>query len=294
MSGCCVAVGRFDGVHLGHQHLLAHARAVAQKLGLKLVAYTFPPRGPSLLTLPAKERLLRALVDEVVVADWPGIQGLSAEEFVRTELVERLGARAVVVGPNHRFGRGREGDVALLQQLGCALGFQVQVVATLEHNGQTVSAGWIRQLVQEGQVREARALLGRPPWLAGQPVRGLGLARQLGFPTVNLELFPELLRPREGVYAAWALWPHHAEGALFYLGQRPTMGLAASAEVHLLTPPAGEVHGPVEVYLLAFLRPDERFSSVQALVRAIEGDKRRAWPVLKAAQAQGLPPSLLS
>lgn len=283
-----VAVGRFDGVHLGHQHLLREARRLG---GGPLVAYTFPPRGPSLLTLAAKVGLLRDLADEVVVAPWEEIEGLEPEEFVRRELVGRVGAEAVAVGPDHRFGKGRTGDLRTLERLAQELGLAIHAVPLLEVAGGPVSAGRIRNLIRAGEVEGAERLLGRPPWLAGRPIRGAGLARSLGYPTINLELFPELVRPRAGVYAAWAHWPGGEGKALFYLGDRPTFpGLPPSVEVHLLTPPRGGVPGPVEVHLLAFLRPDLRFPDPAALAAQIGEDRARAEGILKESSP---PPRLL-
>ncbi|MCX7750088.1 MAG: adenylyltransferase/cytidyltransferase family protein [Candidatus Bipolaricaulota bacterium] len=281
-----VAVGRFDGVHLGHQHLLREARRFGD--GGPVIAYTFPPRGPSLLTLAAKVRLLQDLADEVVVAPWEEIEGLEPEEFVRRELVGRVGAEAVAVGPDHRFGKGRTGDLRTLERLARELGVAVHPIPALRRGGAPVSAARIRDLIGAGEVEAAGRLLGRPSWLAGQPVRGAGLARSLGYPTVNLELFPELVRPRAGVYAAWAHWPGGEGKALFYLGDRPTFpGLPPSVEVHLLTPPEGAVAGPVEVHLLAFLRPDRRFPSPAALAAQIGEDRARAEEVLAGQTPPG-------
>lgn len=264
-----VVVGRFDGVHTGHQHLLREAR----RAGSTVVAYTFPPRGPSLLTLEAKVNLLRNHADQVEVVPWERVETLTPEAFVREELVGRLGATAVAVGPDHRFGKDRTGDVATLKHLGHLLGLAVHVVPPLCLDGGAVSSGRIRDLLGAGEVAGAARLLGRPPWISGQPIPGAHLAHQLGYPTVNLRLAPELVRPRLGVYAAWA---HYSDGegpALFYVGNRPTFpSLPPSAEVHLLTPPQGEVRGPVEVHLLSFIRPDERFPTPQALALQISND----------------------
>lgn len=264
-----VVVGRFDGVHTGHQHLLREAR----RAGDTVVAYTFPPRGPSLLTLEAKVHLLRDHADEVEVVPWERVETLTPEAFVREEIVGRLGATAVALGPDHRFGRDRAGDVAALKHLGPELGLAVHVVPPLCQDGAAVSSGRIRDLLREGEVGRAARLLGRPPWITGEPIPGAHLAHQLGYPTVNLRLAAELVRPRAGVYAAWAHFPDGEGPALFYVGNRPTFpDLPPSAEVHLLTPPRGEVRGPVEVHLLSFIRPDERFPTPQALALQIAKD----------------------
>ncbi len=277
-----VAVGRFDGVHRGHQFLLREARCRAAGGGV--VAYTFPPRGPSLLTREAKERLLRGYADEVLVVPWESVQGMEAEDFVREELVGRCGAEAIVVGPDHRFGKGRVGDVETLRRLAPSLGFEVHVVDPLHMGGDAVSAARIRDLIASGRVEEAASLLDRPAWEVGRPTPGAGLARKLGFPTVNLVLAPELVRPRPGVYAAWAQW-HVGEGkALFYIGDRPTFPeLPPSVEVHLFVSPSGQVEGPVEVHLIGFIRSDQRFPGERALAAQVSRDREQAEEILLRA-----------
>lgn len=284
-----VVVGRFDGVHRGHQHLLEEARRRAR--GLPVAAYTFPPRGPSLLTLGPKERLLRTYADEVIVVPWAHVQGLSPEAFARDELVGRIGATSVVVGPDHRFGRGRTGSVATLQRLAPSLGLSIHTVEPLRLAGDVVSAARIRALIGRGDVEQATSLLGRPAWLAGTPIPGAKLARKLGYPTVNLDLAPELVRPRPGVYAAWAHWSDGEEKSLFYIGDRPTFpDLPPSAELHLLAPPAGEVDGPVEVHLVKFIRSDQRFADERTLSEQIGRDWAQGEELLKGTLA---PPRLL-
>lgn len=279
-------VGRFDGVHLGHQHLLAFAQRVAQKRGWRVLAYTFPPEPPALLPLSAKVALLRRWADEVEVGDWPRLRDLTAEEFLRKEVVGRLSGRVLVMGPDHRFGRGRQGDSTLAQTLGKELGLEVLVVPPRVVDGEAVSSRRVRELVQVGEVAQAQKLLGRPPVLFGRPVSGAGLAKTLGFPTMNLACDPVLLRPRDGVYLAWAFWAGGGGPALFYFGKRPTFpGLPPSAEVHLLSsPPPGSPEG-LEVHLLEFFRPDLRFPSPDALVKRIEEDVAAA-----KARVRELPP----
>lgn len=275
-----VAVGRFDGVHLGHRHLLAQARALAQARRGSLLAYTFPPEPPALLPLAAKVRLLAALADEVEVVPWERVRDLGAEEFLREEIGGRLGGRALVMGPDHRFGRGREAGPEQARALGERLGLEVLVVEPLRLEGEVVSARRIRELLARGEVERAARLLGRPPALLGRVVPGAGLARRLGFPTLNLALDPVLLRPADGVYLAWAFWPGGGGPGLFYQGKRPTFpGLPPSAEVHLFAPPPAGV-AEVEVHLLAFLRPDQAFPTPEALAQQIARDAARAQALL--------------
>lgn len=276
-----VAVGRFDGVHLGHRHLLSHGRDLARARGWSLLAYTFPPEFPALLPLPAKIRILQELADEVEVVDWKRVRELSPEDFLREEIVGRLGGRALVMGENHRFGRGAAGTPELARKLGESLGLEVHVVPPFLLGGEMVSAQRIRELVQSGEVERAAELLGRPPILVGNVVRGAGLARKLGFPTLNLEIDPVLIRPRDGVYVAWAFWPKGGGPALFYHGKRPSFpDLPPSAELHLLSAPPKSPPTHVEVHLLRFLRADTSFPSPAALAKQIKKDVEQAQGIL--------------
>ncbi|MFO8033836.1 MAG: riboflavin kinase [Candidatus Bipolaricaulota bacterium] len=268
-----VAVGRFDGVHLGHRALLESARKLAERRELRLTAYTFPATPPALLTTEAKESLLARLADEVLVVGWNAVHNMDAEAFLRRELAGRLAARALVMGTNHRFGTGRQGDPELARRLAPELGMEVQVVPALELAGGPVSARRIRELLRSGQVAQARGLLGRPPILWGTPVSGAGVGRELGWPTINLQLSPEILLPAYGVYVAWAQHTAGRAPALFYLGSRPTFpGLSSSAELHLLQQPAHPPGDLVEVHLLSYLRGDHRFPDVESLKEQIRRD----------------------
>lgn len=279
-----VALGTFDGLHLGHRLLLGRARALAKEKGLTSAALTFPrPPGRYLgqrkrLLLPPelKFRLLEEEVDLVVVADFPKLRGLSPEEFVRL-LMARLGPAYVVVGEDYRFGRGRAGDVALLQELGRAHGFQVEALARLAIAGRPVSSTAVREAIQAGKIEEARALLGYPPLLIGPVVRGEGRGRALGFPTANLQVPDELVTPPDGVYAVEVRLEEVRLPGLLYIGRRPTFdGKERSYEVYLLDF-AGELYGQeLQLSLLKRLRGDREFPDPQALQRQIARDLREA------------------
>ena len=286
-----VAVGRFDGVHLGHQHLLSFSRELAERKGWSFLAYTFPPEPPALLPLDVKIHLLRRFASEVEVVEWEKIRNLSPQEFLEKEVVGRLSGRALVMGADHRFGRDRAGNPELARRLGKELGLEVHVVPPLSLGGEIVSSRRIRELVSMGEVERARELLGRPPVLFGRGIKGVGMGKTLGFPTINLELDPIVVRPREGVYIAWAFWPNGNGPALFYYGKRPTFpGLSPSTELHLLSSPPSGLPEVLEVHLLRFLRVDTRFPSAEALVQRIEQDVDEA----KKALAMICPPAPLS
>ncbi len=291
-----VAIGTFDGVHLGHQALLAEARRWAQGRGAargESVALTFYPH-PARVLAPAKapplimplERRLALLADTgidatVVQTFTRELASLEADEFVRGILARDLGAGCVVVGPDFRYGRGRAGDVARLQALGRELSIDVSVIAPVNTGDQEqrCSSTRIRQLVEAGDVRAARALLGRPFELEGVVVRGAARGRTIGFPTANLTPETEL-RPRVGIYAARAVVLDGPGGvgpspAAVSIGRNPTFteaGAPVTIEAHLLDF-AGDLYGRrLRLELSDWLRDEQRFDSVEALIAQIAAD----------------------
>ncbi len=292
-----VTIGTFDGVHLGHQALLRRARERARAQKLESVALTFdrPPQNylgrpkPLLMPLEKKLALLRRFVDRVEVLSFPAVQALPPEAFAERVLRQELKAVAVVVGEGFRFGRDRQGDAQTLK----ALGFEVDVVPPVTVDGEVVSSTAVRQALQRGDVERARKLLGRLPQLWGRVVRGAGQGRRLGFPTANLALEPELLVPAEGIYAAWALFDGHTHPGALYIGRKPTFGgTQLSVEVFLLIDglneradaEALELYGKeLEVRLVARLRDDRRFETVEGLRRQIEADVEAVRAVLAEA-----------
>ncbi|MGQ9477507.1 MAG: riboflavin biosynthesis protein RibF [Candidatus Bipolaricaulia bacterium] len=275
-----VALGTFDGLHLGHRLLLGRARALAKGEGLKSAALTFPkpPGSYKKLLLPPelKLRLLEEEVDLVVVADFPKLRWLRPEEFARL-LSARLNPAYVVVGEDYRFGRDREGDVALLRELGEVHGFQVEALAKLSISGRVVSSTAVREAIQAGDISWARQLLGYPPLLFGPVVPGEGRGQKLGFPTANLKIPEELVTPPDGVYAVEVKLPGGLKPGLLYIGRRPTFdGKERSYEVYLLDF-AGELYGEeLEVHLRERLRGDLEFPDQEALKRQIEQDLQEA------------------
>jgi riboflavin kinase/FMN adenylyltransferase len=282
-------IGNFDGVHLGHQALVARTVAAARRHGASATVLTFDPhparllspeRAPAaLMTADQKAEMLEALhVDRLVVlAFTPELARSSPEEFARDVLATALGARHVVVGSDFRFGRERSGDVAALEAAGAALGFAVEPVAPVRAAGGPVSSSRIREAVAAGDVVQAAALLGRPFFVDGHVVEGDRRGRQIGVPTANLEVVNEVL-PARGVYAGFA---RTADGrrhrAVANLGLRPTFaGADLRLEVHLLGF-AGDLYGSLlRVEFTERLREERRFESVDALVRQLREDVEHA------------------
>jgi riboflavin kinase/FMN adenylyltransferase len=285
-----VAVGNFDGVHRGHQALVASAVAAAAASGGTAVVLTFDPHparviapvaAPSaLMTLGQKSAtLVRLGVPVMAVLPFtPDVAGASPEDFAALVLHRALGADTVVVGTNFRFGRGRAGDVGTLRRVGESLGFRVVEVAPVVMDGERVSSSRIRDALGRGDAHGAAALLGRPHCIEGRVVPGDGRGRTIGVPTANLEPANETL-PALGVYAAWC-WPGRARAgapAVVNIGRRPTFGGGAvSVEAHLLDF-AGHLYG--EAMSLSFvsrLREERAFPGVDALVTQIREDIRAA------------------
>jgi riboflavin kinase/FMN adenylyltransferase len=294
-----VAVGNFDGVHRGHQALVAAAVARAREAGGAAVVLTFDPHPARVLrpdaapvalsTLAQKEELVTALgIDRLVALAFDErLAALSPAAFVREVLASMLGARHVVVGESFRFGHAREGDARTLEALGGREGFDVQVVPPVLHAGRPISSSRVREAIAAGDVGEAAQLLGRPYALDGRVVRGDGRGRTLGVPTANLRADDQLL-PARGVYAGRALVPSGEwRTAVVNVGERPTFGgTGLVVEAHLVDFAGDLYDARVRLSFHARLRGEERFQSAQALVERIQADVRAARELLPPAAAR--------
>jgi riboflavin kinase/FMN adenylyltransferase len=283
-----VALGVFDGVHLGHRAILGAAVAHARAEAAPAVACTFEPhplevlqpdRAPQpIATLEERLELIAECgIDAAVVLDFtPTLAIMEPEAFVKDVLVDRLVARHVVVGFNHRFGRGARGDADLLRDLGRGLGFAVDVIAPLSVDGAPVSSTAIRAALGRGDLDAAARMLGRPYTLPGKVVPGAGRGRTLGFPTANVAPDrPVLVVP--GVYACRAEFAGRSERAVVNVGVRPTFGEDTLAvEAHLLDF-AGDLYGQtVRLVFVARVREERRFPGVEALRAQIARDVQTA------------------
>lgn len=284
-----VAIGNFDGVHLGHRQVLSRLAEMARTRGLSAWVYTFDPpptmviaperHQPRLVTLPRKLELLADLgIAGVVVEPFtPAFAAQSAETFARLVLRDRLSAAVVVVGWDFRFGAGRDGDSDALRA--AARGLDVEQVAPFLMEGAPVSSSRIRRLITAGSVEEAAKLLGRPHRLSGKVVHGDARGRTIGVPTANLQSDVECL-PAAGVYAVSVGLPAVEAGkararrlGVLNVGVRPTFnGTELRVEAHVLDW-EGDLYGQhLDLDLLALIREERRFSSVDALVAQIRQD----------------------
>jgi riboflavin kinase/FMN adenylyltransferase len=294
VSNAAVTIGSFDGVHRGHQAVLAELSRVARERGLESLVVTFEPHplevvnpaaAPRLLTLP-EEKLeeLRAAVQRVEVLPFTAeLARLGPEEFTREVLLRRFGVRQLVVGYDHGFGRERSGDVALLRRLGADAGFGVAEVDAVRDGGQPISSTLIRTAVAHGDLASAARWLGRPYSLRGVVQRGEGRGRTIGIPTINLAPpDPRKLLPPDGVYAARVVWRGSRYDAMMNQGPRPTFGVAERGlEAHLFDF-SGELYGEtVTVEWVRRLRDVQRFPSREALVAQLGRDAGAARDSLK-------------
>jgi riboflavin kinase/FMN adenylyltransferase len=285
-GGCVVTIGAYDGVHLGHQRLIARVRGMAEERGCESAVVTFdrhpamvvrPESAPKLLTdLRTKLELLAGCgVDRTVVLHFDEERSReTAEDFVRTVLVDGLGARAVVVGHDFHFGHGRAGNVALLARMGGELGFDVLGVKLFDDGtpeAPPVSSTRIRVLLSEGRVEAASELLGRWHRVRGTVSPGAARGRGLGYPTANVTVPGEVLLPADGIYAGWYTRPDGSRHpAALSLGRRPTF--YDSAEDSLL-----------EAYLLDFEGDLYGEEAVVEFVRRLRDELRFDGPDAVAA-----------
>jgi riboflavin kinase/FMN adenylyltransferase len=292
-----IAVGVFDGVHIGHRRILEEAKLLAAGLGTSSMVVTFEPHpasvllpreAPGMLTsLEERVSLIRSSgIDEtLVLAFTPKLARQRAEWFVRSILLGKLNLTRLVIGYDFRFGRGREGDARYLEALGAKMGFGVDIVPAVIYRGRPVSSTRIREALARGDVGSARRMLGRAYSVAGKVVRGEGRARGLGYPTANLAMKdPGKVLPDDGVYAAWAVVGGVARPGVLYLGTRPTYGGGArGVEVHLLgaADAGGRLYGrAMEAQFVERLRGERFFKNEAELRRAVTADVGRAWEVL--------------
>ncbi|WP_010140885.1 bifunctional riboflavin kinase/FAD synthetase [Oceanicola sp. S124] len=296
--GAVVAIGNFDGIHLGHQAVLDIARGEARRLSAPLGVMTFEPHPrqffapdapPFRLTNAAARahRLEKLGVDVLYELSFTSaLAALTPEGFAQAVLSRGLGVRHVVVGADFHFGAKRAGNVEDLQKFGEKEGFSVSVAQLLERQDQEISSTAIRQALSDGLPRVAAAMLGHWHRIEGTVIRGDQRGRDLGFPTANMAL-TDLHRPRFGVYAVLVdvlTGPHAGRyhGAAS-LGLRPTFGGEVPNIETFLFDFRGDLYGAeVSVGLVDFLRPEEKYSDINALIEQMDRDCVQARTILEA------------
>lgn len=319
LTNAWVTIGAFDGVHRGHQAILTPLAQEAHAAGSPAVVVTFFPHPAVVLrgaqtshyitTPEERAALLGALgIDVVITLPFTReMAALSAQEFMLL-LKQHLALRQLWVGYDFALGRNRQGDIPTLRRLGEELGYSVRVVSEISQGGAAVSSSQVRSLLREGSVAQAARLLGRPYHMTGEVVHGDARGRQLGIPTANLQPWEGKILPAKGVYATWAWVAEGADGragqdeavflpgnaganrrrvaAVTNIGLRPTFPGQPDApriEAHLLAFNRDLYGQPLTLEFIEYLRPEQRFPSIDALLAQIETDKERAKEVFRYA-----------
>jgi riboflavin kinase/FMN adenylyltransferase len=284
-----LTIGNFDGVHKGHLALFDKVKERARSLGGQSAVMTFDPH-PAKVMMPENSPLLitpthqklklieEAGIDVVFCLSFnKEFAAISAQDFVRTILVAKIGVKELVVGYDYAFGYAREGNISLLREMGDRLGFAVHVVEPVRLDHTLVSSTSIRKMVQEGNLSEAKELLGRDYQICGNVVRGMNRGgKLLGFPTANLELVDELI-PKRGVYAVKVLVDDKTYYGLTNIGYNPTFGQGPfSVETHILDFSGDLLGKTVRVNFIERIRDEKAFETVKDLERQITQDVFRA------------------
>jgi riboflavin kinase/FMN adenylyltransferase len=288
LAASVVTLGNFDGIHLGHQALIAGAIGDSQRLGAPSVVLTFEPhplkvlaptRAPKMiLAHKDKMQLLEAMgVDIVVVQQFDAaFARLQAGEFVREVLVGRLKSKKIWVGKDLRFGQGRKGGVTELVRWGDEFGFEVSVVEPILVNGHRVSSTRIRELVEHGRVDEAQPLLGRYHFVAGRVVEGQRRGKDLGYPTANIASRTEVM-PADGIYATLLRLGDRTLRSVSSIGVNPTFGDGPkTVEAYIMNFNEGIYGAEVRLSFVKKIREEKKFASVPELVAQIGADVESA------------------
>ncbi|MCF8382596.1 MAG: bifunctional riboflavin kinase/FAD synthetase [Chlorobium sp.] len=287
-----VTIGSFDGVHCGHRKIISSMLETARRCSFRSVVVTFDPHPRLVLNADAGDRLeVLTTLDEkieqiaglgidllVVVRFTPELAAWSSREFIEKLLARTLSAKTVTVGYDHGFGKGRSGSGTTLAGLGELFGFTVQVVEELRIERAHISSTRIRSMLKNGRIKEANSFLGAPYVISGKVVEGRKLGRELGFPTVNLEIFdPAKLLPHRGVYMATTQIEGKPFRAMMNIGTRPTLGLQDAGvivEAHI-SGFSGSLYGKeLRFRLHGFIRDEKKFDSLEALREQLEKDKK--------------------
>ncbi len=286
VRGSSVCPGIFDGVHLGHQKVILRAVREAKRGGWAAIALTMDPhpsrvlkpRRPHPLVYSLKHRLIHLAelgLDYCVILRFTKrFSRLSALGFVRDILVKKLRVRRIFVGPDYRFGHGAKGDVSFLESLEGSYGFKTVVIERRRSRKRVISSTRLRELIRRGRFNEARDLTARPVSLYGTVVRGRGLGRKMGYPTVNVDVHHETLPPA-GVYAIKAQSGHGRYRGVLHLGPVPTFRRTqTSVEAHLFHVRRSLYGREIELILIHKIRNIRRFRTAEDLKRQIREDIR--------------------
>jgi riboflavin kinase / FMN adenylyltransferase len=290
-----VTSGTFDGVHVGHQKIIERLVQRARQSGGQSVVVTYWPHprlvvpgGHSSLRLLSTieeriEQLSRYPIDYLLIIPFtPAFAALDRAEYVRRVLVEALRTKVLIIGYDHRFGKGREGSLAYLQQHTQEFGFTVEEIPAQDIDQVAVSSTRIRKALEQGDITTATAYLGHPYSLKGQVVHGKKLGRLLGYPTANLEVADaHKLIPAQGIYAVRVQVGDALYGGMLSIGTNPTVGGSAQTiEVHIFDFDR-DIYGQViTLYFMGYIRPEKKFAGLEELTAKLQQDQAAALALL--------------
>jgi riboflavin kinase/FMN adenylyltransferase len=285
LSGACISIGVFDGVHIGHRAILERLIDVSKRLTAPSLVITMHPDPVKVLNPEVSFTILTPLSRKVLYLEELGIEycfilqldrnllSLSALEFFQKFIVHKFSPRAIVVGKDFRFGRDREGNIELLKELSHKFGFQLYALPLLNMENEKVSSSKIREYLMAGKIYEAKILLGRAPEISGKVVPGEGRGRILGYPTANLlPDFEFYLKP--GVYAGKVTVSEENRPALLYVGTAPTFGGKVLRYEIYIPEFHGNLYGKNVIFFIEeIIRDEKKFKSREEIIRQLSADK---------------------
>lgn len=282
-----VTIGTFDGVHIGHRKILERIIHSAQELDCNSIVLTFFPHPRMVLQEGSDVKLLNTMEEKIALLEEIGIDNLiihpfdkefsrlTAEEFVKEILVDKLHIEKIIIGYDHRFGRNRTADINDLIHFGKEYGFEVEQISAQEINDNTVSSTKIRNAILEGNSALAKEYLGYNYFFSGTIVKGKQLGRTIGFPTANIHIEEDYkLIPKNGVYVVKGTYNKETLFGMMNIGTRPTVeGKNQTIEVHFFDFDKDIYNQHITIELLEFIRDEHKFESLDALKNQIQKDK---------------------
>jgi riboflavin kinase/FMN adenylyltransferase len=289
IEGLVATIGFFDGVHLGHRFLIDTMIRIANERNLPSAVITFSEHPRKVLQSDYQPQLLNSFEEKVAHLETTGIDyclvlpftqelaGYPAKEFMHAILSQKLHVKTLLIGYDHRFGRGRTDGFPEYVRYGAACGMEVLEISRFLEDEIAVSSSEARRLLMEGKVEEARKLLTYPYQIRGSIIHGHEVGRTLGFPTANIRIDePFKLVPRTGVYAVWVELQHKRYKGMLYIGNRPTLnnGDAITLEVNILDFSDNIYTNEITILFMHFIRDDIRFNTLEELKRQLEKDRQ--------------------
>ncbi len=295
LSNAVVTSGTFDGVHRGHQTILARLTEIARISGGESVVLTYWPHPRTVVSNDSLDlKLLSTLDEKVALLEQAGIDHLvvipftrsfselTSEEFIRQILIDKIGTKKLVIGYDHRFGRDREGGFDYIRAHQSEYGFEVEEIPRQDVEAVGVSSSKIRIALAEGNIKTANRFLGRPYSMTGTIVKGQQLGRTIGFPTANMQVDdPVKLIPANGVYAVEVIYKDQSLSGMLNIGLRPTVGGTFQTIETYIFDFNADIYGEhLTLKFREFLRPEQKFQGLPALVAQLKLDEQQARAVL--------------